>query len=403
MSSCRVFLKRMSALAVLAFLGGCTGDGRVQAAAWGGAIDTLDGVITVSNPATPSWSAEDAWRLEEDLSIGEVEGDANYEFASIRHLEVDEHGNIYVLDAQAHRISVYDAVGLFLTSFGHQGEGPGEFKFPNRLIWRADTLAIWDWDLRRLSYFDRAGNLLRDERLELPFFVSEFAFRPDGRLWVQRGPAYSVPARPETDGIGWLLEFDLADQVADTVIRWMSESSFAVRSDNFGLVLPRMYAPSLEWTMHEDGRLFVARGQEFVIDVYATDLSHVETIRREYTRHPPSAAEVDRALAWIDERAERFGQNADRVRKAYQVPDLKPATGALHLSDDGYLWVRAYTEDDSSRESWDVFDVDGRYLGRVDAPARLSIYRITDAMLYGVLPDEFDVPQVKRYAIVRPT
>lgn len=390
-----------AAFAALAIsLAGCGGESGMQAAAWGGTIDTLEtGVVVVNNPAEPLQAGDDAWRLEEELSIGVLEGGADYQFGSIRDIEVGDDGLIYVIDGQAKRVAIYDPTGAFVAAFGREGEGPGEFQNPGRMTWKGDTLVIWDWRLRRLSYFDRLGNLIRDHRPELPFSVGRFSYRPDGRLWAQRGPAYFMPPRPEVDGTGWLVLLDLAAESADTILRWEENSSFSVRTENFMTVQPRPYAPQLEWTAARDGRVYVGRGTEYAIDVYAPDGERVRTLTRLHTRHPPSQVEIDSVSAELEARLEEQYDPpmADRIRKAFEISELKPATGQLIVSDDGYLWVRTYSENDSQRTLWDVFDPEGRYLTQVALPVRFTIHRITSDALYGSFRDEYDVPYVKRY------
>lgn len=47
---------------------------------------------------------------------------------------------------------------------GRPGQGPGEFEVPRSLFWIEDTLAVRDFETRRLSYFARDGTLEGDER-----------------------------------------------------------------------------------------------------------------------------------------------------------------------------------------------------------------------------------------------
>ncbi len=381
---------------------GCGGESRTEAASWAGTVDTVNGVVVVNNPSAPIHRGEDAWRLEEELSIGVVEGDPDYQFAGISDIEIDGAGTIYVLDGRERRVAVYDSAGVFVTAFGRQGEGPGEFESPNRLLWKADTLVVWDGRLLRLSYFDRSGGtLLRDERAELPMFY-KFAMRPDGRVWAQQGPTYWWPMRPGVDGVGRLVAMDLQRQSADTLLTWEDRSMVPVRFEQGLTVLPRWYAPRVEWASDADGRLFVARGEEYEIEVYSPVGQRIATIKRQYTRHPPSSAERDSAQAWVEEAAPNYGPNADRVRKAFEIADLKQATGEVVVSDDGHVWVRTFTEDDVSVQTWDIFDPGWRYVSVIELPNRLSIHRITEDRVYGELEDEFEVPYVKRYAIRKP-
>lgn len=381
---------------------GCGGEGRTEVGSWAGTIDTVNGVVVVANPATPILHGQNGWRLEEELSIGVVEGDPDYQFAGIADVEIDEAGTIYVLDGRERRVAIYDSAGVFVTAFGRQGEGPGEFESPNKLLWEADTLVVWDGRLRRLSYFDRKGNLLRDERAELPMFT-RFELRPDGRVWAQQGPTYWWPMRPGVDGVGNLVVMgNLRGQGADTLLTWEDQSMVPVRFEQGLTVVPRWYAPRVDWASDAAGRLFIARGEGYEIEVYSPAGQRIATIRRDYARFPPSSAERDTARAWLEEAAPNYGPNADRVRKAFEIVDLKQATGKVVVSDDNHVWVQTFTEDDASTQTWNIFDPGWRYVSAVELPNRLSIHRITEDHVYGEFEDELEVPYVKRYAIRKP-
>lgn len=265
-------------LALVLAAAGCGDRPGTASVEWSGTVDTLAGVIVVSNPAQPIWRGADAWRLEEELSIGVVEGDPDYQFAGIADVEIDEAGTIYVLDGRERRVALYDSAGVFVTAFGRQGEGPGEFESPNKLLWRADTLVVWDGRLLRLSYFDRIGTLLRDERAELPIF-NRFAMRPDGRVWAQQGPTYWWPMRLGVDGVGRLVAMDLPGQGADTLLTWEDQSMVPVRFEQGLTVVPRWYPPRVDWASDSAGRLFVARGEGYEIEVYSPAGQRIATIK----------------------------------------------------------------------------------------------------------------------------
>jgi len=89
----------------------CGAEAGQEAVSWAGTVDTVNGVVTVNNPGTPILDGESAWRVEEDLSIGSVFGDPEYQFTDIAHIEVDEDGAIYVLDRGERQVAVYDSAG----------------------------------------------------------------------------------------------------------------------------------------------------------------------------------------------------------------------------------------------------------------------------------------------------
>ena len=48
------------------------------------------------------------------------------------HFRIDSDDTVYVAEGFNHRVSVFTHEGKFLTSFGSQGNGPGQFKSPFR-------------------------------------------------------------------------------------------------------------------------------------------------------------------------------------------------------------------------------------------------------------------------------
>jgi len=54
-----------------------------------------------------------------------------------RGMTLDKQGRLFVVDALAHRIDMYDSKGDMLTTFGENGTGPGQFSFPNDITFDA--------------------------------------------------------------------------------------------------------------------------------------------------------------------------------------------------------------------------------------------------------------------------
>lgn len=54
-----------------------------------------------------------------------------------RGLAVDKQGRLFVVDALAHRVDMYDEKGEMLATFGEQGRAAGQFSFPNDITFDA--------------------------------------------------------------------------------------------------------------------------------------------------------------------------------------------------------------------------------------------------------------------------
>jgi hypothetical protein len=103
------------------------------------------------------------------------------------------------------------------------------------------------------------------------------------------------------------------------------------------------------------------------------------------------------------------------------IPRIKPPYKRLRVGEDGTLWVHLSTPGERYmpdpppsgspvaagpllprwREPalYDVFEPDGRYLGRVSMPSNVTIQRLTRDKVWGVVADEDDVAIVKRFRI----
>jgi tripartite motif-containing protein 71 len=58
------------------------------------------------------------------------EGEGNGQFASLESLDVDSSGNVYVADFGNNRIQKFTSEGTFITKWGSEGEGDGQFSEP---------------------------------------------------------------------------------------------------------------------------------------------------------------------------------------------------------------------------------------------------------------------------------
>jgi len=88
-------------------------------------------------------------------SIGIEMGDSNYVFGNILDADFLPDGRIVLLDVLKDRISIFSTNGEFLTSFGRQGSGPGEFMEPASITVLSDGgICVADFMRQKLIYFD---------------------------------------------------------------------------------------------------------------------------------------------------------------------------------------------------------------------------------------------------------
>ena len=87
---------------------------------WEGSIEKKNNVTIVKNPSKPLYS-ESVISFGEDLSIGSKDGAEEYIFSRIGDIEVDDKGNIYVIDILDAQIRVFNEKGVYLNTYGNLG------------------------------------------------------------------------------------------------------------------------------------------------------------------------------------------------------------------------------------------------------------------------------------------
>lgn len=141
------------AIFIFSFLAACTSVREKEG--WEGKIEEVDGIEVIHNPVEPL-HGELELELEEDLVIGGDVEDENFNFMRISAIEVDEEGNIYVLDSRECRIQVFNKDGDYLQTIGRKGEGPGEFQRPSRMYLSPDA-KLYVIEFRKMHMFDQDG------------------------------------------------------------------------------------------------------------------------------------------------------------------------------------------------------------------------------------------------------
>lgn len=169
------------------------------------------GQVVVTNHS-PAWGAGGGWAVGEDPDV--VIGGYGAQPASELVWEVTgvvnrPDGGVAVLSRGHSTLFLFHPSGELERAVGGKGRGPGEFTSPQHLQRLGDdTLAVWDAQYGRISYFDGAGGLLGVRHIDLgkllealgPGIHTEWATPlPDGTFVAHMaGPTSGPPQDPET-------------------------------------------------------------------------------------------------------------------------------------------------------------------------------------------------------------
>lgn len=122
-------------------------------------------------------------RLVEELVIGDDESKpAEYLLGGPQHVGTDSHGNIYIADYPRVGIQVFDQEGLYLTTIGKRGQGPGEIQqVTSMLVDANDDVLIVDRMNLRVTRFSERGARVEMHPLPAKSSISPTIIRPLGQ------------------------------------------------------------------------------------------------------------------------------------------------------------------------------------------------------------------------------
>lgn len=387
--------------------GGAAGPGD-----WRAQVDTVGDTVVVRTLGGSEWGEV---TLFEEVRIGTLEG-ADYEmFGDVAGLAVGPEGDIYVYDRQVPALRRYAPDGTYRTTLGRRGGGPGEYensdgglavlgdgrvvlRDPGNArfsVWGPDDAFLESWPARGGTFTATPIFPVRDGGFYNPVFGGGLPTRlvrhgPDG------SPGDTLPP---------------PDRGVDTPI-------LSARGPSISYQMSVPFAPRAIWTFHPDGHFISA-----VTDRYQVDLLRPEqpVLRIEREAAPVPVTREERSA---EEEAMR-----QRMRQADpswrwdgpSIPGTKPYMQALFAGEDGRIWVRLHRPGERQPDDepapgggppppptfrepvvFDVFEGDGRYLGRVPTPEGFSVFPrpiFRGDTIWAVERDDLGVQYLVRYRI----
>ncbi|RKZ18953.1 hypothetical protein DRQ50_03100 [bacterium] len=323
---------------------------------------SLAGPTTVTNPAqvprTETLELEELWRAggedDEDVLLGQIGNAAT-----------DAAGNVYVLDSQLAHVLKFEADGAYAGTLGREGDGPGEMRQPLAMDVSSDgrvsVVQPFPGRVIRLTTDgtpDGTFDLGADDPTQGGFAMIMGARERADQLVISGQRSSFDPAKGEIRGTRFLATVNQDG----SEVRRHAEVTTSRNMERIEIYELAEYFPGDRglWGLDAEGRLYTATSYtEYEITVTAPD----GTIERVISRPHEARARTEDELKDL-----RGGMsmniNGREPEIVQYLQDHAPCIDALHLQDDGTLWV----ENSHARDRWDdegmitydVYDPDGR-------------------------------------------
>lgn len=335
---------------------------------WKGTIEKIDGVTVVENPKEPI-HGEGILSLEEELSIGEVEGRDEYMFSGIRSIAVDEAGRIYVLDREDPHLRVFDQNGAFLRTIGRKGQGPGEFTMPFSVsITRQNELVVDDFR-SRLVFFSLEGEFKRNLQVAT-INLLRVDLDSEGNL------VGIVIIREEENPRYELKKFD-------------SELNYLYSLGSSPLPDLNSINPFMEVLISQidnNDQIIFGYPANYEIKIFDKEGNLKRKIIKDYDPVEITEEEIKEAT-----------ENMPPELKV-SIPKYHMAYDLFIADDEGRIFVMTHERvKEGEGYYYDVFDPEGKFIAKI--PLKIRPYLFKNKKLYTVEQDEEGYPFVKRYKI----
>ena len=389
--------------------------------------------------------------LVEEITIGVTSGAEEYMFGEIADVAVGRDGSVFIYDRQVPAVRQYDVSGEYLRTFGHAGQGPGEYRAVSGIGVLPDgRVLIWDTSGWRINVYAATGELLESWRTPSGMSAGGVASSARamivdtaGIIWLRRRGAIDrerLTSRPElyerrrSDGT-------VIDSIgrppfprAELTLSATDPSGRARRSVDVPFSAP------LVWRVSPLGHLVTAIPERYAFELLIPGAmspapspnawqpgQSIVSVRRDVKPEPVTRHERDSARTEVIEGMRRLDRGWSW--SGPDIPSTRPLYRDLAIGMDGRIWVPIVPEVTprlgtisgpgrvgvgpagpppamTRREPpkpraalYDVFEPSGTYLGQVQVPPRTSVAASRGDQLWAVVYDEDDVARLKRYRI----
>ncbi len=400
-------------LLVFQACGGSTG-------AWEGTVADSAGIAVVHNTARPIWGSGSEWTVTEEVRIGSVAGDPEYQFGFLAFVEVGDDGTMYAMDLQAQEVRAYDPQGTYLRSIGGPGSGPGEIGQGAVFVFDDGRggLIVPDLGNQRVNRYLPSGEPAGSFPIALAAGVpTRWGVDPQGRLFAQlRGlNVQGISSLAEGDPI---VVYDTTGAVVDTIALLPQGQTLAeATEEQFSMVL---FAPEPVWDLDQSGSIYYGMNDQYRVLVNDPDGNLVRVITRDIEQKPVEESDKNAIISAIREQYAQIGVPPAQLEGLIQgigFADFFPAFGLIFLGPGETLWAQRirsskdmaegseegfeFDAQDIGSPEWEVFDSEGRYLGVVELPEGFQPVNVEGELLYGIWRDELDVQYIMRLKVNR--
>ncbi len=276
-------------------------------------------------------------------TLGVLFGDSAFVFGTITQASWGKNGNLYVMDGQMGRISVFSPDLQHLGYIGRAGMGPGEFQYPQSFVFLDDgELVVADWGRGAVMFFDSSMNY---ERMLSGFY-------PSSPRYLAEGPGDSSYI-----ALCMYLDQDGEEITGESFVGLYGDGMEPLRIyDSWPLMIDVSGDPDdpdldigrvdQDFESDADGNLYLALRDDstYLVEAFLADGTADTLVEKDWEQVPKSEEQMQQQLYEEGRSSGRQGTSISRRT----INDIYPwlnAIGSVDVDPHGNIWVgQGYTE-----------------------------------------------------------
>jgi hypothetical protein len=322
-------------------------------------IDYENGIKVIKNPKTPV-HGEIQLELEliDDFRLSKGKEVLFYPPSDI---EIDDEGNIYILDSAKKSIQIYDKKGHFLQKFGRKGQGPGEMERPIEMcLDKENNIYVQDINRRKVHIFNKKGEFIRT--ITLDFRIGPFEITAEGNILSQ-----VLQITPEGERNEELVLINPEGKRLKTIVSFPHHSSI-IKKGGINLRYGSRYNPHMFFCILNDKLGIYGYSSAYKLFVFGSSGKVKYIIEKNEPPAPITRKEKNQIIdEFLEAHSEYNFSKGVVVKKAFNFPKYRPFYNGIMTDRKGNIYVRNFKSilDNSKATILDMFNQKGYYVHRI--------------------------------------
>lgn len=358
-------------------------------------------VSYVSNPNNPEKGTFE-YELVELLTIGD-EKTSDTILAKPRQVKIGRDGKIYIFEYAAQQIKIFDEKGVYLSSLGNRGEGPGEFKRISHfeLDHENKLIHIIDGKVSKIVRYRLNGQYESEIKLTIKF-PNYFYLTPDGfyniinSYWKDDGGKYYK-----------VVKYDPQSGESISSLEFLATIHKLNVTGNISIDLSTPFDPLCMVDVNQEKNLIQGFSDKYELKVFNPQFKLTTVIKKA----------ISERVKIPDDSIKKF---KDSLRKAEirkgvdlrindrKIPEYHPLFLNIVADNNNRWWIRTPSGDNNAHV--DLFDNEGVYIEKMiihEVPGGISfeeLFRrcvIRDNFIYALVKTIDGIPVLKKYKLKR--